>query len=208
MLAHFAPSHLRGRAFGFHRAMDHAGAVRRTVDRVGVPLLLPGPVPDALRPDASSPASSSSLILLRVPGHAASLARTSRRRLNPLNPVDLLNPLNLEKHAALPLSTARSLVIFLFSLGNASDAFLLLRMSDLGVAAFWIPLSGRRCTWSRSSRRSLAATCRIARPASTHCGRLDHLRHRLRRLRLLRIGGGRRSASSSFTVSTSGSRKV
>ena len=30
--------------------------------------------------------------------------------------------------------------MFLFSLGNASDAFLLLRMSDLGIAAFWIPL--------------------------------------------------------------------
>ncbi len=27
MLAHFSPPHLRGRAFGFHRAMDHAGAV-------------------------------------------------------------------------------------------------------------------------------------------------------------------------------------
>jgi sugar phosphate permease len=31
-------------------------------------------------------------------------------------------------------------VIFLFSLGNASDAFLLLRLSNLGVPAFWIPL--------------------------------------------------------------------
>jgi MFS family permease len=31
-------------------------------------------------------------------------------------------------------------VIFLFSLGNASDAFLLLRLSELGVAVFWIPL--------------------------------------------------------------------
>ena len=27
MLGHFAPPHLRGRAYGFHRAMDHAGAV-------------------------------------------------------------------------------------------------------------------------------------------------------------------------------------
>ncbi len=27
MLAHFAPPHLRGRAYGFHRAMDHSGAV-------------------------------------------------------------------------------------------------------------------------------------------------------------------------------------
>jgi sugar phosphate permease len=31
-------------------------------------------------------------------------------------------------------------VILLFSLGNASDAFLLLRLSGLGVATFWIPL--------------------------------------------------------------------
>ena len=31
-------------------------------------------------------------------------------------------------------------VIFLFSLGNASDAFLLLRFADVGIAAFWIPL--------------------------------------------------------------------
>lgn len=31
-------------------------------------------------------------------------------------------------------------VIFLFSLGNASDAFLLLRLSNLGVPTFWIPL--------------------------------------------------------------------
>ena len=31
-------------------------------------------------------------------------------------------------------------VILIFSLGNASDAFLLLRLGDLGVATFWIPL--------------------------------------------------------------------
>ena len=31
-------------------------------------------------------------------------------------------------------------VILLFSLGNASDAFLLLRLSDLGTPSFWIPI--------------------------------------------------------------------
>ena len=31
-------------------------------------------------------------------------------------------------------------MIFLFALGNASDAFLLLRLSDTGVDDFWIPL--------------------------------------------------------------------
>jgi MFS family permease len=32
------------------------------------------------------------------------------------------------------------LVIGIFGLGNASDAFLLLRLSDMGISAFWIPL--------------------------------------------------------------------
>jgi predicted MFS family arabinose efflux permease len=32
------------------------------------------------------------------------------------------------------------LVIGIFGLGNASDAFLLLRLSDVGITAFWIPL--------------------------------------------------------------------
>ena len=31
-------------------------------------------------------------------------------------------------------------MILLFALGNASDAFLLLRLSEVGVAPFWIPL--------------------------------------------------------------------
>lgn len=31
-------------------------------------------------------------------------------------------------------------IIFLFALGNASDAFILLRLNDLGVAPVWIPL--------------------------------------------------------------------
>ena len=31
-------------------------------------------------------------------------------------------------------------VLSLFSLGNASDAFILLRLTDLGAAPFWIPL--------------------------------------------------------------------
>ena len=57
----------------------------------------------------------------------------------------------------------RSVVIFLFALGNASDAFLLLRLSDLGIADFWIPL-----LWSGAPRRQgrviarSAGNCRTA----------------------------------------------
>jgi MFS family permease len=32
-------------------------------------------------------------------------------------------------------------VVFLFSLGNSTDAFLLLRLSDVGVGAAWIPIA-------------------------------------------------------------------
>jgi predicted MFS family arabinose efflux permease len=43
--------------------------------------------------------------------------------------------------AALPSRFYRAMaVITLFALGNASDAFILLRLGDLGVAAVWIPL--------------------------------------------------------------------
>jgi len=41
----------------------------------------------------------------------------------------------------MPRSLWRALIVILiFALGNASDAFLLLRLSDAGVTTFWIPL--------------------------------------------------------------------
>ena len=42
--------------------------------------------------------------------------------------------------AAVAASTWPWRVILLFALGNASDAFILLRLNDLGVAPVWIPL--------------------------------------------------------------------
>ena len=129
MLVGFAPLNRRGRVYGFHRAMDHAGAVA-------------GPVVAAaylyFHPDAYRslfawtlvPGIIVVLILLRVPelprkressGEARAQFRSSA--------------------AALPRRFYVALsVITLFSLGNASDAFLLLRLGDLGVASVWIPL--------------------------------------------------------------------
>ena len=59
-------------------------------------------------------------------------------------------------------------MIFLFALGNASDAFLLLRLSDIGIDDFWIPL-----LWSGlhvvkvGSRRCSAGKCRTGSAAAT-----------------------------------------
>lgn len=127
MLATFASESNRGQIFGFHRAMDHAGAVM-------------GPLIAAaflyFRPDdyrtlfalTIVPGVIVVLILLRVPD--------TRREPRPDGP-----RLSSPREDQLPRTFYRAMaVIFLFSLGNASDAFLLLRFADVGITPFWIPL--------------------------------------------------------------------
>jgi MFS family permease len=136
MLATFADESNRGRIFGFHRAMDHAGAVM-------------GPLIAAaflyFRPDdyrtlfalTIVPGILVILVLLRVPDTRRAPSTTSSAPSS--SAVE-------NTHAAVPAATLpRSFwramsVIFLFSLGNASDSFLLLRFADVGVTPFWIPL--------------------------------------------------------------------
>ena len=130
MLALFASAGNRGRVFGFHRAMDHAGAV------VG-PLLASAFLffyPNAYRTLFALtivPGIVVMAILFRVPDRPRQAAPTGES--GPPTPRRLFGDLPPVLYRALG-------VILIFSLGNASDAFLLLRMGDLGVAAFWIPL--------------------------------------------------------------------
>ena len=136
MLAHFSPTHVRGRVFGFHRAMDHMGAVLGPLAASAFLFLYPESY-RGLFALSIIPGIVVILILLRVPD-----ARAGRQ---------------LADGSGLPQSPDRKAVegrdrtltgkfwkaiavILVFSLGNASDAFLLLRLSDLGVAAVWIPL--------------------------------------------------------------------
>ena len=127
MLAHFAPESIRGRAYGFHRAMDHAGAVLGPLIAASFLFLYPEQY-RALFALTAIPGIAVIVILLRVPD--AKLERTSSKAVaQPLEPRQLTRRF----YAAM-------FVIFVFSLGNASDAFLLLRMNDLGVTPFWIPL--------------------------------------------------------------------
>jgi MFS family permease len=131
MLAHFAPSHLRGRAFGFHRAMDHAGAVVGPL----IASLFLFFYPDAFRTLFALsiiPGMVVILILLRVPDVRREAIAAKAEPAGARVP---------EYRAPLGGAFYRAIVVvFLFSLGNASDAFLLLRLSDLGIAPFWIPL--------------------------------------------------------------------
>jgi MFS family permease len=116
---------LRGKAFGFHRSMDHAGAVigpllatfllayftkdMRTVFWLaGIPGVL-----------------AVLLIMLRVKDVARVRKESAGRFLQ-----------------TVPTGKLRTylLILFLFTLGNSSDAFLLLKAGQLGVTPARIPL--------------------------------------------------------------------
>jgi MFS family permease len=128
MLASFARSSTRGRVFGFHRAMDHAGAVLGPLLASLFLYFYPGEY-RTLFALTIVPGVIVMLILFRVPQPAR----------EPREPEEAGKPDQTNEPLSRPFWTAMA-VIFLFSLGNASDAFLLLRMGDLGIAAFWIPL--------------------------------------------------------------------
>jgi MFS family permease len=139
MLASFANASNRGRVFGFHRAMDHAGAV---VGPLLASLFLYFYPEEyrALFGLTILPGILVMLILLRVPEPVRPASSSSTPNSPPPTPNS--QPLTPNPHfLTLPGALYRALaVVFVFSLGNASDAFLLLRLNDLGIAAFWIPL--------------------------------------------------------------------
>ena len=135
MLAGYAPAALRGRVFGFHRAMDHAGAVLGPLLASAFLFFYPGEY-RTLFALTVIPGIIVVLLILRLPpdqpeteGKAVdgTTAHADDRRST--------------DGAVLTRSFVKAmLVILIFSLGNASDAFLLLRLSDLGIAPVWIPL--------------------------------------------------------------------
>jgi MFS family permease len=135
LLARFAPEKTRGRVYGFHRAMDHAGAVAgplvATVFLYFYPesyralfmwTLVPGLIVIAL--------------ILRLPDQRFAIRDRGTQDQGTQD-----QGTEGQGTDALPhrFYIAMS-VIFLFALGNASDAFILLRLNALGVAPVWIPL--------------------------------------------------------------------
>jgi len=144
MLAGWATPQTRGRVFGFERAMDHIGAVL-------------GPSLATLFLFFHPGRYRLLFAITAIPGALAVLAISRAREKGPASP----DPLRSTTSRGAPADGAQSLpgappagpaerfsprffrylaVLLLFTLGNSSDAFLLLRLSDAGVSAFWIPL--------------------------------------------------------------------
>jgi MFS family permease len=152
LLVASVPPDRKGTAFGLHRAADHAGSVLGPLLGAGILLVAPGDLrlvfaltaipgvlallvlargvreipPEAegrdVRPnETDEPGRSSGPSPSPPPPKATGIDRSSLRGLGPTFPRYLA-------------------VLLLFSLGNASDAFLVLRAQDLGVPLAALPL--------------------------------------------------------------------
>jgi MFS family permease len=133
LLAAAVPATLRGRAFGFHRAADHAGAVV-------------GPLIALVCLHALGLTVRQLFWVAAIPGALAVLVAV----LFVKEPPRTVAPRTVHESGTtaagvapppLPRSYWRGIApMVLFTLGNSTDAFLLLRASQLGVATALIPL--------------------------------------------------------------------
>jgi MFS family permease len=126
LIADSAPPEMRGRAFGFHRAMDHLGAAIGPLLALVFLWLRPGEL-------------RALFLLALVPGLLVlalllfGLRETPAAR-PPREPLRLdLKPFGRDFRLFL-------VALAVFTLGNASDLFLLARAGDLGVQTVWLPL--------------------------------------------------------------------
>jgi MFS family permease len=131
MLASYAPPQFRGRVYGFHQAMDHAGAVVGPLAATAYLFFHPNAY-RSLFAWTLLPGIIVVLVIVRLPS-ASAAAKVAAARAPDAAGVSARAQLTPQFYRAM-------FVITLFSLGNSADAFLLLRLTAVGVAAVWIPL--------------------------------------------------------------------
>jgi len=137
MIADAVDEQQRGLAFGFHRAMDHLGAVIGPLIGYLLVFLF---VINRNAPDAGE--FSKIFLLASIPGLAAVLVAMLFMRESPTRS----RQVRTSKPPSLSLrgfdgNFKRFLVIVaLFTLSNSSDSFLILRARDAGVSVVAIPL--------------------------------------------------------------------
>ena len=198
LLAAVTPAAERGRAFGFHRAMDHAGATLGPL--LASAALLAGAELRTVFALALVPGLLALGVLVfgvrevraraGVRGHPEGGRAPRRRSASPPT-----TPAALRRFLA---------VLALFALGNSSDAFLLLRAQEQGVTLALIPLlwTFHHLVKSAFSTLGGAFSDRAGR-RRTIVARLGRLRGGLPRVRA-RLGGGcdRRCASRCMASTT------
>jgi MFS family permease len=153
LLVDSVPANKKGTAFGLHRAADHAGSVLGPVLAAGLLFLVPGDlrlvfaltaIPGIFTvlilargvkevvPDPDLPSSPGEATLHSGNGHPPGVSGGAAHDTTD-HPSSTLRSLG-------PAFPRYLVVLLLFTLGNASDAFLLLRAQDLGVPVAALPL--------------------------------------------------------------------
>ncbi len=124
---------MRARAYGFHRAMDHAGAAVGTLLATAILWLLGS----GGRAAASIDQMRTVFLWAAVPGVLAVIALAlTREPPRPAPP-----PASRAKSASLPPALRRALLpVALFAFANATDAFILVKAARLGAPPAVAPL--------------------------------------------------------------------
>lgn len=130
--------HARGRAFGYQKSMDHLGAAVGPLLATGFLLAYPGQLRTLF---AMTVVPGIIVVLLVVFG----LREPSRLNAGEQSEPKIMKP-KQSLEARFSLRQFRGdfrqamFAIFLFTLGNSTDAFLLVRAEEVGVSVVWLPL--------------------------------------------------------------------
>jgi MFS family permease len=143
MLAGWTTKETRGRVFGFHRAMDHAGAVLGPLLATLFLYFYPGSYRTLFGLTIVPGAIAVALIFFVREDEAGpgGVGVVSGFRRTPA--ADAVSPFSPTTAAIVALpGELRSffLVLTLFTLGNSTDAFLLLKLTDVAGSVRYIPL--------------------------------------------------------------------
>lgn len=129
MLAELAPPLLRGAAFGLRQSLDSVGAVLGPLLAIAAMGVFAGDIRRALWVAVLPALVTVALVALAVHEPRRSLAPSGSR------------PLRLAAARELGSAYAQSVALgFVFALGRFSEAFLVLRAQDAGLALGWLPL--------------------------------------------------------------------
>lgn len=129
ILAANATPSTRGRVFGFHQGMDHLGAVLGPLLATAFLWLRPGEYRALFALTIVPGLVAVTLLLFVREDGTASTARA--HAVTAASPDETVLPAELR---------AFFVVLTLFTLGNSTDAFLLLKLTDAAGSARWIPL--------------------------------------------------------------------
>lgn len=145
LLAAASPPAIRGRVFGLQRAMDHAGATVGPLIAAAFLLWRPGDY-------------RTLFLLTFVPGVLVTLLVTRVPRDEPSAAQPAL-PAEATRWRAIPPGVAGVLgVLALFTLGNSTDAYLLLYLGQSGVPVAALPLLWSGLHLVKSSTATLGGT--------------------------------------------------